>query len=241
MDQPPAPAERSGLGPPPLRLLTWALGVPLASWRYVRRRGTVERSERTVAHGAIAVPAVPDDVQRPQSGRGPLYRRRYAVDLEGAALTPELLIDVLASDPNVASPTEVAIFVKTRGEPGDMAPGDEYRIRMPGPWDGPVRVVARAPRSFRLATLPGHLEAGTIEFRARTDDAGSGLVGFEIESWARSANAVQHLMYRYAGISKAIQGAMWESFLERVALVAGARRRGLLHVETEREADPAAC
>ena len=47
-----------------------------------------------------------------------------------------------------------------------MAVGDEYVVRMPGPWDGPVRVIASDELSFRLATLEGHLEAGQIEFRA---------------------------------------------------------------------------
>ena len=32
-------------------------------------------------------------------------------------------------------------------------------VRMPGPWDGPVRVVDRSPTWFRFATLRGHLEA----------------------------------------------------------------------------------
>ena len=64
-----------------------------------------------------------------------------------------------------------------------MRRGDEFVVRMPGPWDGPVRVVRREADSFRLATLAGHLEAGEIEFRATgTPDA----LGFEIESWARA-------------------------------------------------------
>ena len=54
-----------------------------------------------------------------------------------------------------------------------MEVGDEYVVRMPGPWDGPVRVVEVTPTSFRLATLDGHLEAGQIEFRARRGTAPS--------------------------------------------------------------------
>ena len=34
---------------------------------------------------------------------------------------------------------------------------------MPGPWDGPVRVIDRTPVSFRLATLDGRL---TVDSRA---------------------------------------------------------------------------
>ena len=53
-------------------------------------------------------------------------------------------------------------------------------MRTPGPWDGPVRVVQAGPRSFRLATLAGHLEAGQIEFRVAPH--GEGRLIFEIES-----------------------------------------------------------
>ena len=65
--------------------------------------------------------------------------------------------------------------------------GEEIRVRLPGPWNGPVRVIAVSECSFRLATLRGHMEAGEIEFRARDD--GDRLV-FEIESWARSSDRV---------------------------------------------------
>ena len=55
-----------------------------------------------------------------------------------------------------------------------MAVGDEYVVRMPGPWDGPVRVVERTPTAFRFATLEGHLEAGQIRFaRAATASCSS--------------------------------------------------------------------
>ncbi|HEX3925196.1 MAG TPA: hypothetical protein VHY31_23150 [Streptosporangiaceae bacterium] len=43
---------------------------------------------------------------------------------------------------------------------------------MPGPWDGPVRVVHTGAASFRFATLAGHLEAGEIEFRRAAALAG---------------------------------------------------------------------
>ena len=45
------------------------------------------------------------------------------------------------SDPNLVAPGRVARFQKVSGEDGDMRPGDEFVVRMPGPWDGPIRVV----------------------------------------------------------------------------------------------------
>ena len=71
----------------------------------------------------------------------------------------------LQADPDSAAPSEFATFRKVSGDEGAMRPGDEYIVRMPGPWDGPVRVVEVSARSFRFMTLAGHLEAGQINFR----------------------------------------------------------------------------
>ena len=39
----------------------------------------------------------------------------------------------------------MAVFRKTRGTARALRLGDEFLVRMPGPWDGPVRVVRRDP------------------------------------------------------------------------------------------------
>jgi hypothetical protein len=102
---------------------------------------------------------------------------------------------------------------------------------MPGPWDGPVRVVDVSPTSFRLATLAGHLEAGQIEFRAADD--GGDLV-FTIESWARSGDRLSRVLYQSVRMAKEVQLHMWTSFLERVAKLAGGRAVGGIDIETHR-------
>ena len=91
---------------------------------------------------------------------------------------------------------------------------------MPGPWDGPVRVVHRAPASFRLATLDGHLEAGEIEFRASAEGK---TLRFEIESWARAGDRLSDLLYNRLLLAKEIQLNMWSHFCVRVAALAGGR------------------
>jgi hypothetical protein len=106
---------------------------------------------------------------------------------------------------------------------------------MPGPWDGPVRVVAQGPASFRLATLRGHLEAGQIEFRCRAD--GDGLL-FEIESWARSGDRLSHLLYDGLRLAKEIQLNLWVETCLRLARDTGGKARGGVHVETRRLAEP---
>ncbi|MEY2534668.1 MAG: hypothetical protein QOF29_2578 [bacterium] len=177
------------------------------------------------------------EVQGAATGVGPLFHRRYRARIRVDGLTAEELIARVVDDPNRAAPTEFASFQKVRGD--DDAPmrvGDEYVVRMPGPWDGPVRVVDLTDRSFRLVTLEGHLEAGTIEFRASPSPEG---VCFEIESWARSGDRLSNLLYDRLRMAKEIQLHMWTSFLERVARLAGGRLTGGIDIHTRRVDRPA--
>jgi uncharacterized protein (UPF0548 family) len=137
----------------------------------------------------------------------------------------------LQQDPDRAAPTEFATFKKSKGDEGSMRSGDEYVVRMPGPWDGPVRVVDVSPRSFRLMTLEGHLEAGQIAFRV---EGGGNRIEFEIESWARSGDRLSNLLYDRLRMSKEIQLHMWTSYLERVIRLSGGTRDGPLRIETRR-------
>ena len=107
---------------------------------------------------------------------------------------------------------------------------------MPGPWDGPVRVVHRTPTSFRFATLAGHLEAGQIEFRACARGR-SGWCVFEIESWARPGDRVSHLLYNRLLLAKEIQLNLWTETCLGVARSTGGRLRGGVRVHTRRVAD----
>jgi uncharacterized protein (UPF0548 family) len=116
-----------------------------------------------------------------------------------------------------------------------MVVGDEFVVRMPGPWDGPVRVVSVTPSSFRLVTLAGHLEAGQIEFTASRD---GDMVVFDIESWARSGDRLSDLLYDRMRMAKEIQLHMWTSFLERVVRLAGGRMTGGVDIDTRRVDQP---
>ena len=134
----------------------------------------------------------------------------------------------MAAKLNQASP-EMAVFRKTRGADGPLRYGDEFVVRMPGPWDGPVRVVHRDATSFRLATLQGHLEAGQIEFRGPPDgDA----LRFEIESWARAGDRLADVMYNKLRLAKEIQLNMWTHFCIRAAALAGGRPQGGITIRT---------
>src|SRR3712207_2114817 len=148
----------------------WPLGVVLAAWRYMWRVTAVHRWEMSGALPADAPPPLPEGVSRedvltPGDGAGPLVHRAYRTRIVGSGLSPEALMERLRQDLDRVAPSEFASFQKVEGD-APLALADELVVRMPGPWDGPVRVIATAPTSFRLATLAGHLEAGQIEFRA---------------------------------------------------------------------------
>lgn len=220
-------------------VLLWPLGVIRVSWLYLWRITAVHRRETEGSTQDLPAPIPPEvfdeDVQRIEDGVGPMLRRRYRVHIHAAAAEPEAVIGRFAGDPNCGAPAEVAVFQKTRGEPGRLCISDEFLIRMPGPWDGPVRVIAQGPTSFRLATLRGHLEAGQIEFRCRAD-VSDGLL-FEIESWARSGDRLSHLLYDGLRLAKEIQLNLWIETCLRLARDSGGRARGGVHVETRRLAE----
>ncbi len=200
------------------------------------------RSEEVGSWSDDAPPPIPTGVTRsqlqgPDNGAGPLYHRRYVAVIRSGRLSARELLGQVAADPDRAAPSEFATFKKTRGEEGQMVVGDEYLVRMPGPWDGPVRVVERSPDSFRLATLEGHLEAGQIEFSAAEGD---GRLVFRIESWARGGDWLSNLLYDRMRISKEVQFHMWTSFLERVIRLSGGRRDGGLRIHTRRADEPSA-
>jgi hypothetical protein len=216
----------------------WPVGVTLTSWRYMWRTTPLYRNEEEGSWPEDAPPPLPEsvereDVQRVGDGAGPHFHRVYSVRIEGSYLSAEELAEKVMADPDSAAPSEFATFQKLHGDEGTLRVNDEFVVRMPGPWDGPVRVAATSPRSFRLVTLAGHLEAGQIEFRASNGE----LLEFHIESWARSGDRLSELLYDRLRISKEIQFHMWTSFLEHVVDLSGGKRAGGLRIHTRKVAE----
>jgi hypothetical protein len=216
----------------------WPVGVALTSWRYMWRTTPLHRREvegRLPDDAPPPIPAGPsrDEVQHPPDGAGPLFHRVYRTRIREALMGPEELIATITEDPDRVAPTEFASFNKVLGDEGSMAVGDEYVVRMPGPWDGPVRVVDRTPTSFRFVTLDGHLESGQIRFSAEAGE----LLEFRIESWARSGDRLSNLLYHHLRMSKEVQLHMWTSVLERVAELSGGRLTGGIEITTHRVDD----
>jgi Domain of unknown function (DUF1990) len=237
---------RSGHRPGSLRqrlgiVLHWPIGLAVVTWRYLWRTTVVRRREEEGGPQDLPPPLPAgvdlDRIQGIEDGVGALLRRCYAVRIVDARTSPEEAVAQLAGDPNSAAPAGAAVFVKTEGAPGQMTVNDEYVVRMPGPWDGPVRVVRCTPTSFRFVTLRGHLEAGQIEFRARYE--GEELV-FEIESRARPGDRLSNLLYNHLLLAKEIQLNLWTETCLGVARNSGGRLRGGVRVTTRRVDDPLA-
>jgi hypothetical protein len=221
-----------------LTAATWPIGIGLTSWDYMWRTTPMRRKESpgslpsTLPELLTYPPGVGrEEVQDYEDGAGPLFHRSYRTRIRDSALSAERLMGQVQADPNRSAPTRFARFQQTEGTRGSLRVGDEFVVRMPGPWDGPVRVVDVGRQSFRLATLAGHLEAGQIEFRARSE--GDVLV-FEIESWARSSSPLVNLLYHRLRMAKEVQAHMWISFLERVVDLSGGRMTGGIEIQTER-------
>jgi len=206
-------------------LARWGRDSTIAAGRYlVHRVPTYRRNRRPVDECdppdfTRDLPGDPSTVQHPADGVGDLYHRRYLVAYTDGRLGPESLISTLLGNLNAASPVEFAHFepVNTRDDQR-LSVGDELIVRLPGPWDGPVRIVEITATSFRLATMTGHMEAGEIDFRAYTND--KGWIVFAIESWARSGDAMFRWLYDRLPVARELQLHMWSHFCERVVRIA---------------------
>jgi hypothetical protein len=219
------------------RILTaarWPAGIALTSWAYMWRITPMHRDEVEGSLPEDLPPDLPagidlDGVQRPEDGAGPLFHRLYSTRIRDGRLSARELMDTVSADPDEIAPGEFTKFQKKRGEEGEMRVGDEFLIRMPGPWDGPVRCIERTPTSFRFATLDGHLEAGQIEWRARD---GGETVQFQVESWSRPGDRLSSLMHQRLRMAKEVQLHMWTSVLERAVKLCEGRMTGGIEIHT---------
>jgi hypothetical protein len=172
------------------------------------------------------------ELQDVADGVGPLLHRCYVTRVRNAGLTAAELIGAFAGRPNCASPQHLADFDKVCGAEGELRVGDEFTIRIPGPWNGPVRVVEVDSNGFGFVTLDGHLEAGRIRFSAA--DLATGCLELRIEAWARGGDHVSNMLFDRIGINKEIQLHTWTSVLARLTQLAEGRPDGPIYATTKR-------
>jgi hypothetical protein len=235
------------------RMLGWAASLTHTTARYMLyrvplfargRRGGMRPDPPDLDR---VLPGDPDGVQRAAVGHGPLYHRSYRIAFTDADLDATQLIRRLRGDLNAATPSDLARF-EPMGQPledfqdADEGPaclvevGREYLVHLPGPWNGPVRVVEVDDTSFTFVTLKGHMEAGQITFRAMPHPEYDWVV-FEIESFARCGSRMFDLLYHRLPLGREMQLHMWSSFCHRVAQLAGGVVMTSVEVETNAYAD----
>jgi hypothetical protein len=213
-------------------LARWLLGTLLVSWRYMWTTIPQHRDEATGESDDDLPPSIPgelldDRVQLAASGVGPMFHRRFWVNIADSPLTPAELLSAVVGGFHRFVPREV-VGVRREGG-GSLRVGEEMVVEMPGPWDGPVRVVQVDDGCLRLATLQGHLEAGQVRFRALER---SGVLVFEVEAWARCATPLVHLLYVRVRLAKEIQLNMWVRFCLAAVRASRGRLVDGVHVST---------
>ena len=169
-------------------------------------------------------------------GTGPKLERRYFIDVERPRLTPAQLMAAVQADVPGFSPGLLADFERTRGQEGSLEAGDEFHIKILGPWNGSVRVTEVGPTFFEFVTLEGHPEAGHIRFEVHPLDGRPDALRFEIHSRARSRDGLVAFAYDTIGGGKLMQEATWVEFCKRVAQASGGQALGFVTVETTRHA-----
>ncbi len=168
------------------------------------------------------------------AGSGPLLQRGYFIDVARPRRTPTQLMSHIQENLPRFSPELLADFTRKDGGKGPLTVGDEFHIKILGPWNGSVRVTDVGPTFFELITLEGHPEAGRIRFEAHLLDGRSDALRFEIRSSARSRDGLVAFAYDTLGGGKLLQEATWAKFCQRVAQASGGQALGNVVVETDR-------
>lgn len=206
----------------PMLLASGAMGLLAIAWRLHAAPRRSARLASGVAPNALlkAAPRVPDaDVQSVHCGTGCIFHRRYEVELAGTSSSAADVMRLMQRHLADLCPSLLAHFEKSAGRDGVLHEGDEYEIRMLGPWNGMVRVAESTHESFTLATLDGHPEAGHITFSVvESEDAP---LHVRIESWARARDSVVATAYHTLRVGKQIQTEAWITFLQRLSALAG--------------------
>lgn len=176
----------------------------------------------------------PEREQPATQGTGPELERRYYLDLKRPQLGAAALMQRIQADVPAFSPETLADFEQRVGQPGSLRVGDEFYIRILGPWNGGVRVTEVGPTAFELITLEGHPEAGRIRFEVYQPEEQPDELRFEIHSRARARDGLVAFVYDTLGGGKLMQEATWVEFCRRVAVASGGEAQGPITVETTR-------
>ena len=167
-------------------------------------------------------------------GSGPWLERRYFIDIARPQHTPAQLMSIIKTDLPSFSPGLLADFQRKDDRAGPLVLGDEFHIKILGPWNGSVRVTEAGTTFFEFITLEGHPEAGRIRFEAHYLDERPDVLRFEIRSSARSRDGLVAFAYDTIGGGKLMQEATWMEFCRRAAAATGGQTLADVVMETDR-------
>ncbi|WP_019587142.1 DUF1990 family protein [Deinococcus apachensis] len=175
-----------------------------------------------LALAAYALKGPPDPLRpsTPEDGVGPLTRRRYWVEVEGATSTPEEVADHWRNHLPDHAPKWLAWFRGLDHAVPPVRQGDRLWIRMLLIRRGYVVVEHINPLGFRVRTLRLHPDAGTSDFRVYPGEEPGHLI-LQIESLLRTNSQLDRLAYIF-GVHAA-QRRNWELTLNSVAGYSGGR------------------
>lgn len=199
--------------------------MPLALVRYLAfTRGAICET-RTV--GA----SLPDYLHDDRSAAGEPVHRCFSLRIADPEISAEQLATIIGADLDLVSPWEVLRWETLKGEQRRPRPGDELRLRMAGPWNGPLRIAEIEPGRVRLRTMAGNALKGELELRVRSDD---GALLAEVELWERAADRPLAFLHDRLGVTARMQTHVWVEFLQRTRLVSGGSADGPVRIRTAR-------
>jgi NADH dehydrogenase len=153
--------------------------------------------------------------QLPSEGVGPMVRKRYWADIEGAYYRADALRDVFRRNAAKAMPFET----RREGGPLDnLKKNMTFEVMLPLRGALSMRVEEIAPDRIVCATLEGHPLAGILVFDFIERGRG---VRFEVCVHARQADAADAVLM--AAIGDLIQDVHWRTVVDNVVGLSGGR------------------
>jgi hypothetical protein len=164
--------------------------------------------------------------QTPDKGVGALKRKRFWLDINGTAMTPEQVFDRFR-----LRFADLTPLLDLRAEPGTpviLSKGNTLTMALPVRGNVQVRVEQITPNSATLVTLAGHPLAGAIRFLA---EKRGDLVRFEVQVYDRPANLADWFVLRTVG--EGVQASTWDGLVQAMVGESGGSPSGpVQHEET---------
>ncbi|THF71657.1 DUF1990 family protein [Deinococcus sp. Arct2-2] len=171
---------------------------------------------------AFIVRGPPDPLRpsTPADGVGPLTRRRYWAEVEGATRTPQDMAADWRSRLPQHAPKALAWFRGLDHAAPPIAQGDRLWILLLGTRRARVIIEHVDDLGFRARTLRLHPDAGTSEFRVLPGSQAGRMV-VQVESVMRTHSRFDRVAY-ILGVHAA-QRITWERVLDSVVAYSGGR------------------